>query len=153
MDIRPVLDREKSDTETISSGGKLRMEHVNLYYGGFRAIKDMSLDIPACGITALIGPSGCGKSSALRLFNRMNDLIPIARVEGLVEFDGVDVYNKDVDVVELRKRVGMVFQKPNPFPMSISDNIAFGPRRHGIRKRHALEEIIERSLQAGSFVG
>jgi len=127
-------------------GGKLRLEQVNLYYGSFRAVKDISLDIDTCSITAIIGPSGCGKSSMLRLFNRMNDLIASARVEGLVEFDGVDIYQPGVDVVELRKRVGMVFQKPNPFPMSIYDNVAFGPRRHGIRNKRALDEIVEKSL-------
>ncbi|MBN1369933.1 MAG: phosphate ABC transporter ATP-binding protein [Dehalococcoidaceae bacterium] len=126
--------------------GKLRLEQVNLYYGSFRAVKDLSLDIDTCSITAIIGPSGCGKSSMLRLFNRMNDLIASARVEGLVEFDGVDIYQAGVDVVELRKRVGMVFQKPNPFPMSIYDNVAFGPRRHGIRNKRALDEIVEKSL-------
>lgn len=126
--------------------GKLRLEKVNLYYGSFRAVKEVSLDIETCSITAIIGPSGCGKSSMLRLFNRMNDLIASARVEGLVEFDGVDIYQQGVDVVELRKRVGMVFQKPNPFPMSIYDNVAFGPRRHGIRNRRALDEIVEKSL-------
>jgi len=127
-------------------GGKLRLERVSLYYGSFRAVKDISLDIDTCSITAIIGPSGCGKSSMLRLFNRMNDLIASARVEGLVEFDGVDIYQPGVDVVELRKRVGMVFQKPNPFPMSIYDNVAFGPRRHGIRNKRALDEIVEKSL-------
>ncbi|HSW40789.1 MAG TPA: phosphate ABC transporter ATP-binding protein PstB [Acidobacteriota bacterium] len=134
----------KSPPESCS---ELRMKNVHMYYGVFRALREVSIDIPSCGITALIGPSGCGKSSALRLFNRMNDLIPIARVEGLIEHNGVDIYRPDVDVVELRKRVGMVFQKPNPFPMSIFDNIAFGPRRHGIKNRQALEEIVERSLR------
>jgi len=125
---------------------RLRMQQVNLYYGDFHAVKDISLDISDRSITAIIGPSGCGKSSMLRLFNRMNDLIPSARVEGLVEFDGLDVYQAGIDVVELRKRVGMVFQKPNPFPMSIYDNVAFGPRRHGIRNKRILDEIVEQSL-------
>lgn len=150
MDIRPSLVNA-SQTEHACEGGKLRMRDVNLFYGNFQALKDVSLDIPSCGITALIGPSGCGKSTALRIFNRMNDLIPIARVEGLVEFDGLDIYQKEVDVVELRKRVGMVFQKPNPFPMSIFDNIAFGPRRHGIKKKHVLEEIVEKSLRQAAL--
>jgi phosphate transport system ATP-binding protein len=153
MDIRPVIDKENTDKiiGCAPGTGKLRTEHVSLYYGGFRALKDVSLDIPACGITAIIGPSGCGKSSLLREFNRMNDLIPSARTEGLVEFDNVDIFSKDVDVVELRKRVGMVFQKPNPFPMSIFDNVAFGPRRHGIRKKHTLEEIVEKSLRRAAI--
>jgi phosphate transport system ATP-binding protein len=138
----------KSATQGCS---ELRMKNVNLYYGDFLALRNVSIDIPACGITALIGPSGCGKSSALRLFNRMNDLIPIARVEGLVEHSGVDIYQKCIDVVELRKMVGMVFQKPNPFPMSIFDNIAFGPRRHGIKNRRRLEEIVERSLRQAAL--
>lgn len=151
MDIRPTMVNEPNGIDCACDGGKLRLEHVNLFYGKFQAIKDISLDIPSCGITALIGPSGCGKSSALRIFNRMNDLIPIARVEGLVEFDGINIYERNIDVVELRKRVGMVFQKPNPFPMSIFDNIAFGPRRHGIRKRHVLEEIVEKSLRQAAL--
>jgi phosphate transport system ATP-binding protein len=125
---------------------RLRMENVNLYYGEFHAVKDISLDISSSSITAIIGPSGCGKSSLLRLLNRMNDLIPSARIEGLVEFDGVDIYQPGIDVVELRKRVGMVFQKPNPFPMSIYDNVCFGPRRHGIRNKRALDDIVEKSL-------
>jgi len=109
----------------------LRAEEVNLYYGHFRALSGVSLVIPARSITALIGPSGCGKSSFLRLFNRMNDLISNARVEGRVLMDGVDIYSPDIDVVSLRRHVGMVFQKPNPFPMSTFDNVAFGPRRQG----------------------
>jgi phosphate transport system ATP-binding protein len=104
------------------------------------------LDISARAITAIIGPSGCGKSSLLRLFNRMNDLIPNARVEGVVELDGVNIYQSSIDVVQLRKRVGMVFQKPNPFPMSVFDNVAFGPRRHGHNNKAELANIVERSL-------
>jgi phosphate transport system ATP-binding protein len=126
---------------------KLSTDKVNLYYGSFQALRNITLDIPACAITAIIGPSGCGKSSLLRIFNRMNDLIPGARVEGKVELDGILIYNPKIDVVELRKRVGMVFQKPNPFPMSVFENIAFGPRRHGINNRVELEEIVEKSLR------
>ncbi len=126
---------------------KLRTEKVNLYYGSFQALRNITLDIPACAITAIIGPSGCGKSSLLRLFNRMNDLIPGARVEGNVELDGILIYDSKIDVVELRKKVGMVFQKPNPFPMSVFDNVAFGPRRHGVKNRAELEEIVENSLR------
>ncbi|MDD5082101.1 MAG: phosphate ABC transporter ATP-binding protein PstB [Dehalococcoidales bacterium] len=130
---------------------KLRTERVSLYYGTFRALKDISLDIPEHAITAIIGPSGCGKSSFLRLFNRMNDLITRARVEGCVELDGVHIYEKSTDVVELRKRVGMVFQKPNPFPMSVFDNVSFGPRQHGRKSRGELGDIVEKSLKLAAL--
>ncbi len=130
---------------------KLRAEHVSLYYGSFRALKDISLDIRERAITAIIGPSGCGKSSLLRIFNRMNDLVTGARVEGRVELDGVPIYERNIDVVELRKRVGMVFQKPNPFPMSIFENVAFGPRRHGSRNRRELAEVVEKSLRRAAL--
>jgi len=125
---------------------RLRTEAVNLYYGSFQALRNISLEIPERAITAIIGPSGCGKSSFLRLFNRMNDLITGARVEGGVELDGIPIYDKTIDVVELRKRVGMVFQKPNPFPMSVFENVAFGPRRHGTNNLGELEDIVEGSL-------
>jgi phosphate transport system ATP-binding protein len=124
---------------------------VNLYYGHFCALREVSLEIPARSITALIGPSGCGKSSFLRLFNRMNDLIPGARVEGRVSMDGVDIYSPDIDVVSLRRHVGMVFQKPNPFPMSTFDNVAFGPRRQGTSNRSQLKDIVERSLREAAL--
>jgi phosphate transport system ATP-binding protein len=130
---------------------KLKVEKVNLFYGSFQALRNITLDIPSCSITAIIGPSGCGKSSMLRLFNRMNDLIPGAKVEGNVELDGIPVYNPGIDVVELRKRVGMVFQKPNPFPMSIFDNVTFGPKRYGIKNRGELEEIVEKSLRQAAL--
>lgn len=130
---------------------RLRMESVSLHYDTFQALRDISIDVPDRAITALIGPSGCGKSSCLRIFNRMNDLIPDTRVQGLVQVDGVDIYQDAVDVVELRKRVGMVFQKPNPFPMSVFDNMAFGPRRHGVKNRGRLEEIVERSLKLAAL--
>ena len=130
---------------------KLMAERVNLYYGTFQALRTVSLGIPERAITAVIGPSGCGKSSFLRLFNRMNELIPCARVEGRVEIDGVSIYEKSVNVVELRKRVGMVFQKPNPFPMSVMENVAFGPRRHGVSNRSQLEDIVERSLHQAAL--
>jgi len=130
---------------------KLMAERVNLYYGTFQALRNISLGIPERAITAVIGPSGCGKSSFLRLFNRMNELIPCARVEGRVEIDGVSIYEKSVNVVELRKRVGMVFQKPNPFPMSVMENVAFGPRRHGVSNRSQLEDIVERSLRQAAL--
>jgi len=135
----------------INNNVKLSTEGVNLYYGSFQALRNITLDIPQCAITAIIGPSGCGKSSFLRIFNRMNDLITGARVEGEVELDGIPIYNKAIDVVELRKRVGMVFQKPNPFPMSVFENVAFGPKRHGISNRVELEEIVKKSLRQAAL--
>ena len=130
---------------------KLRTEEVSLYYGNFQALRNITLDILSQAITAIIGPSGCGKSSYLRLFNRMNDLVPGARVVGKVELEGVSLYDSSVDVVDLRKRVGMVFQKPNPFPMSIFENVAFGPRRHGKSRHSELIEIVERSLRQAAL--
>ncbi len=118
---------------------------LNLSYGDHHALKDINLSIPEKKITALIGPSGCGKSTFLKTLNRMNDLVDSCRIEGKVTFRGMDIY-RDIDVNNLRKRVGMVFQKPNPFPMSIYDNIAYGPRIHGIKSKSALDEIVERSL-------
>ncbi|MCD6519362.1 MAG: phosphate ABC transporter ATP-binding protein [Anaerolineae bacterium] len=128
---------------------KLEMVHYSLYYGNFCALRDISIQIPARQVTAIIGPSGCGKSSFLRTFNRMNDLISNARVEGRVFLDGQDIW--EMDVVELRRRVGMVFQKPNPFPKSIFDNVAYGPRAHGLRDRSRLEEIVEQSLRRAAL--
>ena len=130
----------------------LRAEKVSVYYGSNLAVKDVYLDIPEHEIVAFIGPSGCGKSTILRCFNRMNDLIPSARVEGRITFDGEDITGKRVDPVELRRRVGMVFQKPNPFPKSIYDNIAYGPRIHGLARNKAeLDEIVEKSLRRGAI--
>ncbi len=130
---------------------KISTRNLNVYYGDFHAIKDVSLDILPNHITALIGPSGCGKSTFLRCLNRMNDLIEGARVEGSVLLDGQDVNDPRTDVVALRRRVGMVFQRPNPFPMSIYDNVAYGPRIHGIRRRSVLNEIVERSLRQAAL--
>ena len=130
---------------------KLKTEDVNLFYDRFQALRKITLDIPSCAITAIIGPSGCGKSSLLRLFNRMNDLIPGVKVEGNVELDGIPIYDSKIDVTELRKRVGMVFQKPNPFPMSITENVAFGPKRHGVKNRGELDEIVEKSLKQAAL--
>lgn len=143
MKMNSVLSNEKTNAQ---SQTKLRTEAVNLYYGSFQALRNISLEIPELAITAIIGPSGCGKSSFLRIFNRMNDLITGVRIEGQVELDGIPIYDKAIDVVELRKKVGMVFQKPNPFPMSIFENVAFGPRRHGRYNLGELEDIVERSL-------
>lgn len=122
------------------------VSNLNLFYGNFHALKDINMDIEGNNITAFIGPSGCGKSTFLKSLNRMNDLVEGCKITGKILLDGVDIY-KDIDVNLLRKRVGMVFQKPNPFPMSIYDNIAFGPRTHGITSKHKLDEIIETSLK------
>jgi phosphate transport system ATP-binding protein len=130
---------------------KISTRQLNVYYDSFHAIKDVNLDILPNHITALIGPSGCGKSTFLRCLNRMNDLIEGARVEGSVLLDGKDVNDPRTDVVALRRRVGMVFQRPNPFPMSIYDNVAYGPRIHGIRRRSVLNEIVERSLRQAAL--
>ncbi|MCL6448178.1 MAG: phosphate ABC transporter ATP-binding protein PstB [Armatimonadetes bacterium] len=127
---------------------KILVKDLNLFYKDFQALKDVNLEIQANKITALIGPSGCGKSTFLRTLNRMNDLFEGVRVEGTVQLDGRDIYSPDVDVVSLRKRVGMVFQKPNPFPMSVYDNVAYGPRVHGIRSKRQLDEIVELSLRS-----
>jgi phosphate transport system ATP-binding protein len=126
---------------------KMATNDLSVYYGNFRALKSISIDIPENKITALIGPSGCGKSTLLRSFNRMNDLVHGSRVEGQVLFNGKNIYAPDVDVVDIRQCVGMVFQRPNPFPMSVFDNVAYGPRLYGIRKKGVLEEIVERSLR------
>lgn len=127
---------------------KMRARDVSVYYGDKKAIDDVSIDIPSQYVTAFIGPSGCGKSTFLRTLNRMNDTIPSARVEGEIVLDGEDIYGSGMDVVQLRARVGMVFQKPNPFPKSIYDNIAYGPRIHGlVEKKDETDAIVERSLQ------
>lgn len=125
---------------------KIEVKNLNLYYGDKQALYDISLTLPCNGITALIGPSGCGKSTFLRTLNRMNDLIADVRIEGEICIDGEEIYHSRMDVVELRKKVGMVFQRPNPFPLSIYDNIAYGPRIHGIKEKKKLDEIVEKSL-------
>ena len=127
---------------------KMRARDVSVFYGAKKAIDEVSIDIPSKYVTAFIGPSGCGKSTFLRALNRMNDTIPSARVEGSIELDGEDIYKSGMDVVQLRARVGMVFQKPNPFPKSIYENIAYGPRIHGLAEGKAeLDDIVERSLK------
>ena len=126
---------------------KIVIEHLNLWYGSFQALKDINLRLPANEITAFIGPSGCGKSTLLKSLNRMNDLVEGCRIEGTVTLDGEDIFSRKMDVNLLRKRVGMVFQKPNPFPMSIYDNVAYGPRTHGIRNHSELDGIVEKSLR------
>jgi len=129
---------------------KFTISDMNLYYGDFHALKNVNLEIKKNEITAFIGPSGCGKSTLLKSLNRMNDLIEGCKITGKICLDGVDIY-KDMEITSLRKDVGMVFQKPNPFPMSIYDNIAYGPRTHGIKKKSELDEIVEKSLQQASI--
>ena len=133
------------------ANSKITVESLNLHYGENHALKNVNMEIADHAITAFIGPSGCGKSTFLRCLNRMNDLVDGYRVEGKVILDGEDIYDKRVDTTLLRKKVGMVFQQPNPFPMSIYDNIAYGPRLHGIKNKKELDEIVERSLQGAAI--
>ena len=125
----------------------ITVKDLCLWYGSHKALKDININIPDQSITALIGPSGCGKSTFLKTLNRMNDLIPDVKITGDVRYQGQDIFGADVDVSQLRREIGMVFQKPNPFPMSIYDNIAYGPRTHGIKNKAQLDEIVERSLR------
>ena len=129
---------------------KFNVQNLNLYYGEFHALKDINMEIKQNEITAFIGPSGCGKSTFLKTLNRMNDLVEGAHVDGTITLDGVDIY-KDMDAIALRRRVGMVFQQPNPFPKSVYDNIAYGPRIFGIKKKAELDEIVERSLRQAAI--
>lgn len=129
---------------------KIKIDKLNLYYGDFQALKDINMDIKENHITALIGPSGCGKSTLLKTLNRMNDLVENCRITGNVLLDNENIYG-NIDINNLRKRVGMVFQRPNPFPMSIYDNIAFGPRTHGIKSKSTLDDIVEKSLKDGAI--
>ena len=122
-----------------------------LWYGNHQALKDISVGIPEKSITALIGPSGCGKSTFLKTLNRMNDLVPDVKITGQVKYKGIDIFEPSTDVNELRRQIGMVFQKPNPFPMSIYDNIAYGPRTHGVKSRAKLDDIVERSLRGAAI--
>ena len=134
-----------------TGGTPIRVRGVNGWYGDFKALLDLNLDMPACKVTAMIGPSGCGKSTFLRWINRMNDQIDTARIEGSIEIDGIDVLAPKTDVVELRRHVGMVFQKPNPFPKSIYDNVAFGPRLHYKLSKSDTDAIVEQSLRGASL--
>ncbi len=129
----------------------LSAHDLNLWYGAHQALHNISIDIPEKSITALIGPSGCGKSTFLKTLNRMNDLVGGVKITGEVTYDGENIYDPSVDVNELRKRIGMVFQKPNPFPMSVYDNIAYGPRTHGIRNKAKLDDIVEKSLRGAAI--
>ncbi len=130
---------------------KFEVKNMDLYYGSFHALKNINIAIPEKEITAFIGPSGCGKSTFLKSLNRMNDLVEGCRISGDILLDSVDIYKDKMDVNVLRKRVGMVFQKPNPFPMSIYDNIAYGPRTHGVRSKAQLDEIVEKSLRGAAI--
>ncbi len=130
---------------------KIQVSNLNFFYGPTQALFDITMNVPPQAVTALIGPSGCGKSTFLRTLNRMNDLIPGTRIEGTVLIDGEDIYQNGYDVVRLRKKVGMVFQKPNPFPKSIFDNVAYGPRIHNVRSKDRLQEIVEKSLRAAAL--
>ncbi|MCB2170419.1 MAG: phosphate ABC transporter ATP-binding protein [Deltaproteobacteria bacterium] len=147
---RILFDRDSRETvgEPFVDDARMTCRDVNVYYGDKQAIKDVSLDIGRNEVIAMIGPSGCGKSTFLRCLNRMNDTIDTCRVTGQITLDGIDVYGRDIDVVPLRAQVGMVFQKPNPFPKSIYDNVAYGPRIHGLAQNKAeLDEIVETSLR------
>ncbi|MDD7446428.1 MAG: phosphate ABC transporter ATP-binding protein PstB [Clostridiales bacterium] len=131
--------------------GVISVENLCLWYGAHQALRDISVEIPEKSITALIGPSGCGKSTFLKTLNRMNDLIPGVKITGSVKYKDRDIFDPETDVCELRRQVGMVFQKPNPFPMSVSDNIAYGPRTHGVKSRAKLDDIVERSLRGAAI--
>ncbi|EFR44729.1 phosphate ABC transporter ATP-binding protein PstB [Streptococcus pseudoporcinus] len=131
--------------------GTFSVKNLDLYYGGFKALKNISIELPQGEITALIGPSGCGKSTFLKTLNRMNDLVAGCHIEGQVTLDGKDIYDKDMNLNTLRKRVGMVFQQPNPFAMSIYDNVAYGPRTHGIKDKASLDALVEKSLKGAAI--
>ena len=148
-DIHIALREDKDGTDALRRRAVFDVASLSVYYGDFRAVRDISMSVSENRITALIGPSGCGKTTVLRCFNRMNDLINIARVEGAVLYRGADLYDKHVDPVEVRRRIGMVFQKPNPFPKSIYDNIAFGPRIGGIKRN--LDDVVEHSLRKAAL--
>jgi len=147
----PVTAQRASLHQRGDRATKIEVEHLNFFYGRFQALKDVNLSIRERQITALIGPSGCGKSTFLRALNRMNDIIEGARTEGAVRLDGEDIYDPDVDVVLLRRRVGMVFQRPNPFPMSVFENVAYAPRIHGLARGPDLEDLVEESLKRAAL--
>ncbi|MEP7360034.1 MAG: phosphate ABC transporter ATP-binding protein PstB [Chloroflexota bacterium] len=144
--VEPSRTQPGDETET-----KIALRDLNVYYGTKRAVRDVNLDIPQNAVTAFIGPSGCGKTSILRCINRMNDLIPVARVEGQILMDGADLNGRDVVPADVRRRVGLVFQRPNPFPMTIYDNVAYGPRRQGTKNKQQLDEIVEDSLKRAAL--
>lgn len=135
----------------VNPENRIETNELNMYYGEFKALEDIDLNIPAKRITAIIGPSGCGKSTLLRCFNRMNDLIDGCRIEGEIRLDGEDIYTSGYDVIELRRKVGMVFQRPNPFPKTLYDNVAYGPRLSGIKQKGRLDQIVESSLKRAAL--
>src|SRR5882762_988882 len=143
-----IMVERKSFAQLPDTPVVFEADGVEVFYGAFRAVRGVTMDIHAKQITAFIGPSGCGKTTMLRTLNRMHDVIPGARVAGRVSYHGVDLYAPEVSATEVRRRIGMVFQKPNPFPKSIYDNIAFGPRVNGVRDRHQLDAIVEKSLRS-----
>ena len=146
-----LANKEGRGENTDEMSVKIRTRGVDLYYGDRQVLKNITFDMGENKVTAFIGPSGCGKSSYLRCLTRMNDFIPSARVEGIIEIDGENILSNEMDVIALRRRVGMVFQKPNPFPMSIYDNIAYGPRLNGIKDKGRLDETVEKSLQGAAL--
>ncbi len=153
MRVRPQVHVNSTISDVSAETPKAVFETRDLavFYGQFRAVRDVSIEIHRHEITAFIGPSGCGKSTVLRCFNRMNDLIEGARVEGVVEYHGLNMYEKGVDPAEVRRRIGMVFQKPNPFPKSIYDNVAYGPRVNGLRKKAVLDDLVEKALKGAAL--
>ncbi|HJF66426.1 phosphate ABC transporter ATP-binding protein [Slackia equolifaciens] len=146
-----ALKEEAGEAPAAPSKTKIAVKNLDLYYGDFHALHSINMDMPENKITAYIGPSGCGKSTLLRTLNRMNDLVEGCRIEGEVILDGENMYARGTDVNRLRKRVGMVFQKPNPFPMTVYDNIAFGPRTHGVKDKATLDEIVETALRKAAI--
>jgi len=151
MDTNLVIETKQNLEFLESDSVKVSAENHSVYYGKFKALTDIDINIQEKKITAIIGPSGCGKSTLLRSFNRMNDLNPISRIEGSIQLDGEDIYGPRVDVVDIRRRIGMVFQRPNPFPKSIYDNVAYGPRLYGIHQRNILDGLIENSLRQAAL--
>lgn len=151
IDMQEAIKNKTAHPADTLADVKIAIKDLNLYYGAFHALHGINLDIERGKITAFIGPSGCGKSTFLRTLDRMNDLIPNVKITGEVDFNGENIYAPSVDVTWLRSRIGMVFQKANPFPMSIYDNIAYGPRTHGVRNRAKLDEIVERSLRSAAI--
>ncbi len=147
----PSDDRTGPTHSPDASAPLFAVTDLSVYYGTFRAVRNVDIEIKQHEITAFIGPSGCGKTTVLRCFNRMNDLIDSARVEGMVEYHGVNLYAQGVNPVEVRRRIGMVFQKPNPFPKSIYDNVAYGPRLSGVKKRQELDEVVEQALRRAAL--
>lgn len=152
--ISAAAARQNTERETMSLAdetAKIEVNNLNLYYGADQALKNINLMIPEKRVTAFIGPSGCGKSTLLRCFNRMNDLVDICRIEGEIVLDGKNIYDRDVDVADLRRSVGMVFQKPNPFPKTIYENVAYGLRLQGVKSKRVLDEVVEKSLRAAAL--